>query len=221
MYSFAQRDDTKVVDEPLYGHYLQKTGALHPGREEILASMETDGERVVSEVILGDFEEEVLFLKQMTHHLVELDNSFLDEVINVILIRNPYQLIGSFHQIIKEVTMTDIGVEKQYSLFNELRKRGQNPVVIDSGEILKSPEDLLCQLCEKLGIGFQSQMLSWKAGPRPEDGVWAKHWYSNVHKTTGFEKQETSTRELPPELIPLYEECVVFYEKLYNESIKS
>ncbi|MGD8481270.1 MAG: sulfotransferase family protein, partial [Gammaproteobacteria bacterium] len=33
MYSFAQRPDTRVLDEPLYGHYLKSSGARHPGRE--------------------------------------------------------------------------------------------------------------------------------------------------------------------------------------------
>ena len=34
MYSFAQRPDTRVVDEPLYGHYLRVSGAEHPGDQE-------------------------------------------------------------------------------------------------------------------------------------------------------------------------------------------
>ena len=53
MYSFAQRADTRVVDEPLYAHYLRVSGADHPGREEVLAALDQDGERVVREVILG------------------------------------------------------------------------------------------------------------------------------------------------------------------------
>ncbi len=36
MYSFAQREDTRVIDEPLYGHYLKVTGVLHPGRKEVI-----------------------------------------------------------------------------------------------------------------------------------------------------------------------------------------
>ena len=36
MYSFAQREDTIVVDEPLYGHYLRISGAKHPGHHEIM-----------------------------------------------------------------------------------------------------------------------------------------------------------------------------------------
>ena len=221
MYSFAQRSDTRVVDEPLYGHYLRVSGALHPGRDEILLSMETDGSKVVSEIVFGDFDEDILFLKQMTHHLVDIDTSFLEDVINIFLIRDPYQLLSSFHQIIPDVTMTDVGVEKQYVLFTELVSKGQCPIVIDSGEILKSPRNVLAELCRRIEIDFQESMLTWKAGPRPEDGVWAKHWYSNVHKSIGFEKQHTSSRKLPEELIPLYEQCRLHYEELFKQSIKS
>eukprot|EP00960_Hanusia_phi_P077916 768755-Hanusia_phi.AAC.5 len=40
MYSFAQRSDTKVVDEPLYAHYLKniRPTAYRPYREEVLAA---------------------------------------------------------------------------------------------------------------------------------------------------------------------------------------
>ena len=37
LYSFAQRADTRAVDEPLYAHYLRVSGADHPGRDAVLA----------------------------------------------------------------------------------------------------------------------------------------------------------------------------------------
>ena len=52
MYSFAQRADARVVDEPLYAHYLRVTGSAHPDREAILASQDGDGDRVVREQVL-------------------------------------------------------------------------------------------------------------------------------------------------------------------------
>ena len=63
MYSFAQRSDTRVIDEPLYAHYLYKTNADHPGKEEVLASMEKDGNKVIKEIILGNYNEEIIFMK--------------------------------------------------------------------------------------------------------------------------------------------------------------
>src|SRR5215213_2222957 len=77
MYAFAQRTDTRVLDEPLYAHYLRVSGAEHPGREEVLATMENDGEKVVSEVMLADYDRPVLFIKNMAHHFMELQPGFL------------------------------------------------------------------------------------------------------------------------------------------------
>src|SRR5258705_23656 len=63
MYSFAQRSDTRVVDEPLYAHYLAVSGGLHPGREEVLAAQEQDAQVVIRDVILGDGDRPVVFFK--------------------------------------------------------------------------------------------------------------------------------------------------------------
>ena len=38
MRSWGNRPDTAVVDEPLYAHYLRRTGLDHPGRDEVIAA---------------------------------------------------------------------------------------------------------------------------------------------------------------------------------------
>ena len=55
MYSFAQRPDTTVVDEPLYAYYLANTNseAKHPGVPEIMDSQSAEGTEVVNKVIMG------------------------------------------------------------------------------------------------------------------------------------------------------------------------
>lgn len=221
MYSFAQRNDTIVFDEPLYGHYLRVTGYDHPGRNEILESMETDGEKVIREQILGDHEKEVIFFKQMTHHYIELSDEFLKDVINVFLIRDPEELIVSFSKVIPDVTMERIGVKMQYDLYQKLKTFGRKPPVIDSGEILKDPEKVLSQLCGMLGIPFQKEMLKWNAGPIPEDGIWAKYWYNNVHKSTGFSKPDKKDKAFPEEFRTLLDECKIYYSQLKEFSIKA
>lgn len=218
MYSFAQRADTTVVDEPFYAYYLSHTGIHHPGREEILASMSPDAAVVQQRVILGSCPTPVLFLKDMAHHLIDMDLDFLQAVSNVFLIRDPRQLIASFAQVISAPTMRDIGVARQHELFQEA---GEGALVLDSGEILKNPEGVLRQLCARLGLDFDLAMLGWEAGPRPEDGVWAPYWYSNVHRSTGFAKQKTSTRPFPARLEPLYTEALPYYEALYQHAIKA
>ena len=221
MYSFAQRDDTIAVDEPLYAHYLRVTGIDHPGREETLNSQENDGEKVVRNVIFGKYEKPIVFLKQMTHHLVDLDLRFMSHTRNILFIRDPKQIIASYAQVRPEVTMQDVGIEKQWWLFNYLTENNFSRIVLDSNEILRSPQNVLQQLCAAISIPFSEAMLHWPAGPKKEDGVWSKYWYENVHRSTGFEKQKTSERELPEYLRPLYDDCKLYYDRLYPFSIKA
>lgn len=220
MYSFAQRPDTVVIDEPLYAHYLKVTDADHPGKDEIMSFMETDGDIVVKKIILGSYDKEIVFMKQMTHHLTELDESFLEKVTNIFLIRNPKLLIKSLSKVLNNVTIRDTGIKKQHEIFQHLKSNGKTPVVIDSGQILKNPEKALSMLCEKTGIPFQREMLEWKAGPRKEDGVWAKYWYKNVHSSTGFSTEITIDEQFPHEYENLLNECMEYYSNLYEHSLK-
>ena len=78
MYSFRERADTTVIDEPFYAHYLRVSGREHPGYQEILVSQDQHSEQVVQNVIQSEYSTPVVFFKQMCHHLVEIDLSFLE-----------------------------------------------------------------------------------------------------------------------------------------------
>jgi hypothetical protein len=220
MYSFAQRTDTRVVDEPFYGYYLSIRPVGHPGREEIVATMETNP-RLIVESLLSEIERPVLFIKNMAHHLIDIEDRFLRSVRNVFLIRHPRQLIASFAQVIPEPTMNDIGITKQHELYEQARSYGEEPLVLDSGELLRDPEAILRKLCAALGIPFTGAMLSWEPGPIPEDGIWAKYWYGNVHRSRGFEVQHSSNRPFPDRLRPLLDEALPVYDVMFRCSIRT
>lgn len=221
MYSFAQRADTTVVDEPLYGHYLRVADAVHPGMDEVMAAMDCDGERVVRAVILGQCPTPVIFFKQMAHHLVALDRSFLAQTINVLLIRDPVQMLPSLAHNLPHPSLRDTGLAIQHELYDQLLALGQDPPILDSKELLKNPASVLGQLCQQLGIGFDEHMLYWQPGARPEDGVWAKYWYSSVHGSRGFEPYRAKQEPFPPRLLPLLAECKPHYAYLAARAIKA
>jgi hypothetical protein len=222
MYSFARRPDTRALDEPLYGHYLKTTGASHPGSLEIIASMDSDGERVVAETILGPCDRPILFMKQMTHHLVSLDHAFLRHTVNILLIREPREVLLSLSRVLDaSPTASDTGLRQQATLFGELEALGQRPPILDSRELLEDPRGVLAELCERVGIPFDECMLSWPSGPHPEDGVWAKHWYASVHKTTGFEPYAPRSEALPDGLEEVLEECQEHYRFLRSRAIEA
>ena len=222
MYSFAQREDTKVVDEPLYGHYLRKTGVKHPGHEEIMNEVNCDGNFVMRKLLnLNDKSgKKVLFLKQMTKHLVDLDRNFLPKFKNILLIRNPRDMLPSLAENIPQPKLADTGLDMQWLLYKNLDKINNNPIVIDANELLKDPKDVLRQLCRHLELKFFNSMLSWPAKPRKEDGIWAKYWYQSLHKSTGFLPYK-SKHKFPEELEEILTKCTPYYEKLLTKSIRT
>ena len=221
MYSFAQRDDTKVVDEPLYGHYLLKTGVRHPGREEIINKVNCDGNFVMKNLLNLNNKKgkKVLFLKQMTKHLVDVDHNFLPKFKNILLIRDPRDMLPSLAENIPQPNFADTGLDLQWHLYKDLENMANNPIVIDADELLKDPKDILKQLCRHLKLKFFDSMLSWPAKPREEDGIWAKYWYHSLHKSTGFLPYRPKAN-FPVELEKLLTECTPYYEKLLTKSIR-
>ncbi|MEO8067282.1 MAG: sulfotransferase family protein [Flavobacteriales bacterium] len=218
MYSFAQRPDVRVVDEPFYAYYLDRSGAEHPGRAEVLASQPrtVDG---VFRTLDGQDDRPHLFLKGMAHHCEGIALDRLATMTSVLFIRDPRKIIASFAEVIPNPTLRDIGIRIHVELLEQLKGVSASCVVLDSDDLLADPEAMLTSLCDRLGIGFDERMLKWTAGPRLEDGVWAPHWYANVHRSTGFTKQATSDRPVPENLRPLLAEALPFYETLRAERI--
>jgi hypothetical protein len=223
MYSFGNREDTAIVDEPFYAYYLNKFQVeYHPGTRNILNSQPTDARKVIDHVLFAERQEKYVFIKNMAHHLKGFDYSFIYDVRNIFLIRDPKQLIASFSKVIKQPTGHDIGVQREKELYNEILIHGKYPpIVLDSGEVLKNPAKVLKALCNALEIPFSEKMLKWEAGARKEDGIWARYWYGNVHQSTGFITRPQQYVELSGRLEDLYQEVKPHYEFLFEKSIKA
>ena len=219
MYSWAQRPDTLVVDEPLYGHYLTHSGLLHPGRDEIIQSMECNADKLIWQMTYGDYPKPIVFFKHMSHHMVKLPLDWMEQMVNLFFIRDPGKIISSYAEVISTPVMDDIGIARQWDQYHFAKQKGYKSIVLDSGELLKNPSWVLQKLCDAIGITFYQEMLQWPSGPKPEDGIWAKYWYAQVHKSTGFQKPADKPVVIPVSLRALYDEAMVYYEKMKAFSI--
>jgi hypothetical protein len=215
MYSWRQRSDTTVWDEPMYGHYLVVTGLDHPGRDEILQAVPTDADTILEEMRSGEVTTPLRFFKNMAHHLVGFDPSVSDDFENFLLTRDPRDMLPSLALGLGRVpTMGDTGFNFQVEIVERDLARGRRPIVVDSRALLDDPATVLTNLCRRLDVDWDPAMLSWPPGPKPEDGVWADHWYTRLHETTGFEPYTPKTAPFPRELDPLYERCAPLYARL-------
>ena len=221
MRSWENRPDCVVVDEPLYAYYLHETGIDHPVREQVIASMPRDLDAAV-DALLAPLPEgvAVFYQKHMTHHLLpETDRSWIGDLTNVLLIRDPREVAASYIRSREQIEPADIGVHQQVDLFAMLNRGGDPPPVIDASDFLRAPERYQRWLCTWLGLDFTSRMLSWPAGPRDSDGVWAPHWYDAVVRSTGFAPWRPRNPRLEGAAAEVAAECADGYGFLYDRRL--
>lgn len=216
MRSFGARPGTVVVDEPLYAHYLAATGLAHPGREEILASQPQGWADAVAG-LLAPVDAAVFYQKHMTHHLLpEVGRDWLARVSNAFLIRDPAAVVASYAKVRGEPTLEDLGYPQQAEIF-----RAYGGPVVDAADVLRDPAGTLGALCAALGLAWDPAMLSWPAGRRATDGVWAPHWYAAVERSTGFGPYDPAPAEVPAHLRPLVDRARPLYEELAAAALRS
>jgi hypothetical protein len=223
MYAFAARGDCAVWDEPFYAAYLAATGIDHPMRDAIVAEHDTDPRRVAAACAGPIPQEQSLFYqKHMTLHMIPgLDRQFMRACENVFLIRHPARVVASYAQKREAPTLDDIGFRQQADLFDEVAGwLGRPPLVIDSADIRAKPAEALTSLCAALGIPFSDRMLSWPAGPKPYDGIWASHWYGAVHRSTGFDGAEGTLPALTGAYAHLADAALPYYQRLRDLAMR-
>jgi hypothetical protein len=136
-------------------------------------------------------------------------------VTNCFLIRDPAHVIASYLKKNYEPTAADVGFPQQAEIFETVRElTGETPVVIDAEDVLRDRRGMLRRLCEALGVEFSDAMLSWPAGRRATDGVWAKYWYAEVEKSTGFVPYREMIAEVPARLRDVEAACRQIYNRL-------
>jgi hypothetical protein len=221
MRAFENRPDTVVVDEPLYAAYLARTGIDHPGREAVIASQPTDLEVAVTGLSAplppGI---RLHYAKHMAHHVSrDLDLRWTLRFRNVLLIRDPTEVVASYVRSRESCEPEDIGLPQQQWLIELWDREDVDVPIIDAADFLGAPEAYLRWLCGWLEIPFTVRMLSWPPGPRDSDGVWAPYWYATVWSSTGFERQRSREVVLSDHDAAVAEACRPVYAALHRRRL--
>jgi len=219
LYAFAQRTDTTVTDEPLFGYYLGFTGIDIPFRKEAINKMEIDPNKIIDMLVNCDLNKEVLFVKNKSDQAIGLQWDFMTSFQNVFLISHPKRMILSNDQEKEEQELLDTCYEIQYHQILYLMQLGIDPIVIDTDDLLDQPDAIMAHLCQQLELPFNSKMLKWEKGVKPFESLPSKNWCSNLRKTKSFRDLDKPVRKLNAKQTELAEECMPFYEKLKKYAI--
>ena len=156
--------------------------------------------------------------KHMCHHILpDMDTGWLTSLENCFLIRDPREVLLSLSRITDEVSLWATGLPQQARLLEQVaRESGEVPPILDARDVLEEPRGMLELLCERVGIRFSEEMLSWMPGPRECDGVWAEHWYDSVWSSTGFSPYRVRTGDLAPGHEEILSQALPLYEVMHS-----
>jgi hypothetical protein len=224
MRAWGNRPDTVVIDEPFYAYYLEETGKEHPMASEVIAAGETNWQKVVAHLTKDPLPDgkRIYFQKHMTHHLLpQIDREWIVDLASCFLIRDPREVILSYIKKNPDPSLEDLGFTQQCEVFDFVRKRTDTiPPILDADETLRNPKRMLGLLCAAIGVEFDKAMLSWPPGLRETDGIWAKHWYDAVARSTSFEPYKPREGKIPDSLREIHNRCRECYEQLYAYRLK-
>ncbi len=190
---FIERGDFAVMHEPfsvVYYLHERRAAAAHA----VFDQDEVTDYGSIRSGILEAAKQHPVFFKDMCYHchghLMD-DESFLQRMTNVFLIRDPRQAIASHYAKNPNVTSEEIGYEKQANVFRKISElTGTPPAVIAAEDLQQDPAGMVSALCRKLRLDDRPDALSWQVGEREEWHNW-REWHSEVAQSTRIQSSRT------------------------------
>ncbi|MGB1035015.1 MAG: HAD family hydrolase [Primorskyibacter sp.] len=222
MYAFGARSDCAVQDEPFYAAFLARSGEGHPMRDDILRHQSTNPQEVARCCAAAPPKgAQIVYQKHMAHHMIDgMPRDWFAHARHMILLRHPARVLASYARKRHAPTLDDIGARQLTEIFETVAGQGTPPVVVDSDDIRADPAGMLAKLCVALDLRFDPAMLSWPAGGHKDDGVWARHWYDAVHRSTGFAGPSGPLPPVDEALRDVHDAALPHYEALRVHAIK-
>ena len=216
---FVERGDFKVFHEPFSASYYYSSER----RSDRFAGTEAK-EEYGHEMILGRMlgvEEKPVYFKDMAYHVAGfMSREFISTFTNTFIIREPAPVISSLDSFWPDFTLEETGYDQQHRLFRLAVENGEDPTVVDAADLTGDPEGTIRAYCEKIGVPFMPEALSWEPGEVPEWEMWTR-WHEEAQESTGIKSQplEDDT-EVSSSLESVYERCLPYYKELHEKRLR-
>lgn len=216
---FVERGDFEVFHEPFSASYYYSPERRSERFAEAELKEEYRYEKVLATML--EYQEKPVYFKDMAYHVAGfMTREFVSEFTNTFIIRDPAPVIASIHRFWPDFTFEETGYEAQHKLFEFAVENGEEPAIVDAFDLTKDPEGMVRTYCEKLGVQFMPEALSWEPGEVPGWRMWAE-WHEEAQESSGIKSQPLEDdEEVPAGLEDLYERCWPYYEELYEKRLR-
>lgn len=216
---FVERGDFKVFHEPFSATYYyspERRSDRFAGSEP---KEEYGHEKILKRML--EFREKPVYFKDMAYHVAGfMTPEFVSRFTNTFIIRDPAPVIASLDSFWPDFTFEETGYEQQHSLFGLAVENGEDPAVVDAADLTGDPEGTIRAYCEKLGIEYMPESLSWEPGEVEGWEMW-KEWHEEAQESTGIKSQPLEDEtEVPASLESVYQRCLPYYEELYEKRLR-
>jgi hypothetical protein len=218
-----ERGDFKVIHEPFsYFFYAKEQAATAVGMN-VDPKQPQDFEDILT-MIKSEAENSPVFFKDMSYHAISrATQAFLDNFENTFIIRDPAITLISHYKLNPDFTLTEAGYEEQFKMFEMVNKAtGKLPAIVDAEDLIQSPSTVIESYCQKVGIPYIPEALTWPAEFKSEWKTW-EQWHLDAAESTGFTKDMETfdfTVQDIPRLTEMYTKCHPYYLELYQLRIQ-
>lgn len=223
MRAWESRKDTMVWDEPLYPAYLYETKEYHPHAQKIIATYETDWQKVIYKATVEHIPDspKIFYQKYISYNYLDVMGfEWLSHLKNCFLIRNPYDLVLSLAKQTSTISVERTGIMRLYKIYQYVTENIDSfPPIIDAQDLQNNPKQTLKLLCNALDVPFDSAMLNWSSGSRQSDGIWSNKWYDAVVQTSEFKSYTRKEKTIAFDLLEIIQACQDIYQKLYEKRL--
>jgi hypothetical protein len=209
---FVERDDLEILHEPFSASYYYGEDRLSNRYSDVEPEAKHNYQSVLAEVLKP--RQKRVFLKDMAYQAKGvMGPEFISNFVNTFIIRDPKYVLSSLYKMWPDYTLEETGYEELYWAFRYATEAGQDPVVVDAMTFSENPVGILSAYCERVGIPFRANSLSWEPGEVEEWKDW-EEWHEAAQQSTGIERAERRDPALPEELQEAYEHCLPYYYTL-------
>lgn len=218
----------KCLSRVVYTLHEPFSVGYYVGQGSIKTMDSMDFDATVEKIRNAEKEHGKVFIKELAYCVIRQWKEFMKHFEffrackHVYLVRHPRETIPSLIYQMKRVYGQDCSLERigrAVGIEDLRRMTGLLPMMhrVESEKLVESSRNAIHELCRKIDLPYQEDMLEWDKGPLSDWNVWeVQGWHDDARSTTTFKKIDKDYSHLAdsPEAKDLISKQLDAYESL-------